>query len=98
MWAGKQKAVLAALGAFAASVVVKITTGADLSDMVSDPATADLAAALADLAQSAVIAAVTYAAAYLKTNRAADGTAMQFVQPDGVVVDTKGTPTGERVG
>lgn len=98
VFAGKQKALLAAIGAFVASLILKLSTGGDISDMANDPATSEMALLIADLAQSAVIAIVTYIAAYLKANVAADGTEMKFVKPSGVVVDTGGAPTGEKVG
>lgn len=95
IFAGKQKAWLAAGGAFVASLVIKVSTGGDVGEMATDQTTIDLANLAADAAQSGIVGAVTWVAAYWKANAAADGTEAKFVRPSGVVVDTHGTPVGK---
>lgn len=93
-FAGKQKAWAGALGAFLSTLIMQVTTGQEV-DLSTETDTIALLAA--DLVRSLIAGAVTFVAAYLKRNIAADGTPMQFVKPsarpaseEAVVVDSSG--------
>ena len=91
LFAGSQKAWMAALGGFASAFVAQLFAGGDFQ---LDTEINVLGALLSDLVVSTFFAGVTFAIAYLKRNIAADGTPMQFVKPTGVIVDGAGNSIG----
>lgn len=94
LFAGKQKALMGGLASFGAALLTNIAAGGELSDLITNPATVELGAVIADLSISAIFGVIGYAMAYFKPNVAADGTHAKFVKPSGVVVDTQGEPVG----